>query len=62
MGDIEKSGNGQTPSQEIENLAKDLPNLTENQMAEIIAKDLLGRENDLYRSGSTIPADHKILF
>jgi len=62
MDSAEKPGNEQTPSQEVEDLAKDLPNLTENQMAEVIAKDLLDRENNLYRSGNTLPADHKILF
>src|SRR3989344_4845713 len=62
MDIAERSGDEPTPSQEAENLTKDLPNLTENQMAEVIAKDLLDRENNLYRSGNTLPADHKILF
>ena len=62
MDIAERSGDEPTPSQEAENLTKDLPNLTENQMAEVITKDLLDRENNLYRSGNTVPADHKILF
>jgi|SRR3989344_6270019 len=43
-------------------LAKDLVDMTEDQMAEFIAIDLLEIENRRYRNGSMPQSDHKILF
>lgn len=47
---------------ELDYLTKDLQEMTEDQMIEVIASDLLIRENQSYRDGRAIPAEHKILF
>ncbi len=52
----------QTQMQEFDYLTKDLIGMTEDQMIEVIATDLLIRENQSYRDGRAIPAEHKILF